>query len=851
MRCWNLLLVSVISGMWALTACGGAGGGSNPDSIPPEVSFVDLQDEQVVQGTVYLTLSAQDNQKVVKVEIYVDRILLGVLPPNTSGYLWDTKREANGLHTLKARAYDSSGNAGEAGLTVVVANPGAPDTTPPAVQWAEPLNHQSVSGNVPLRAYAFDDNRVVYVDFFIDSALVFRDSTSPYEYLWQSESYANGEHTLKVKAYDVSGNVTEATITVATANPEPDATPPTFEGVESATAVDETSVRLSWRSAEDDRIPSSWMVYLICRSSQAGACQQNFRADYTTEPGALSFVVNLLLPDTSYFFVVRARDSAGNVESNRVEKSATTLKDILPPQVRITSPANGSAVSGMVSIMAEVSDNSFCIQQVQFGIDGAPTSIAYFPPYTYLWNTNFEREGNHTISAYAEDCSGNAGIETITVVVQKPVTTGSPEAVTLVANGITQTSAVLNGGVKPNGLATTAYFEWGPSPSYGNTTPPQDMGSGRDFVSLSFSLTGLSPNTLYHYRVVASNSRGTAYGENVTFLTGIQPPTPMKKIAYFNYTTGPRDEVGLYVMNEDGSGVKRIARTSFTDHFARWSPDGKKIAYADTFPSYFNSDIFVVNEDGTGWKNLTNTPEEWEGRDWTCDVAWSPDGAKILFNSIGNPRLRSPELYVMNADGSDRKCLTCDMEIDRKSIITSCAYSPDGSKIAFGLISDLWIMNADGSNKKKLYHSSSTTDEGFPSVLLSFSFTLDGTHLIFLETDEWDTIYSIEVETGRLERLTPPNTYGGFPYLSPDGKKIAFVRCCVEGGGLYVMNVDGSQLREIGSNLDVSCYYSWSPDSQKIAYDAIRGPIIKVIEIDGNFSPRVLDVHGLHPAWQP
>jgi phosphodiesterase/alkaline phosphatase D-like protein len=82
----------------------------------------------------------------------------------------------------------------------------------------------------------------------------------------------------------------------------------------------------------------------------------------------------------------------------------------------------------------------------------------------------------------------------------------------------------LNGMVNPNGVPTTYYFEWGTTTSYGNTTGVQSVGSGLSDVVVSANLTGLTRNTTYHYRVVATNSLGTSYGSDRSFIASVNMP---------------------------------------------------------------------------------------------------------------------------------------------------------------------------------------------------------------------------------------------------------------------------------------------------------------------------------------
>jgi hypothetical protein len=101
-----------------------------------------------------------------------------------------------------------------------------------------------------------------------------------------------------------------------------------------------------------------------------------------------------------------------------------------------------------------------------------------------------------------------------------------PLAVTGPATGVNFNSATLTGDVTPNGFDTTASFEWGPDTSYGSSTPAEFVGNGSDAIPYSAGLTGLTSETTYHYRLVATNPMGTSYGADAEFTTGVlQGPT--------------------------------------------------------------------------------------------------------------------------------------------------------------------------------------------------------------------------------------------------------------------------------------------------------------------------------------
>ena len=90
--------------------------------------------------------------------------------------------------------------------------------------------------------------------------------------------------------------------------------------------------------------------------------------------------------------------------------------------------------------------------------------------------------------------------------------TGAPFVFTQPAQAVTGNSAQLNGMATPNGLPTTAWFDWGTNTLYGNQTPPVGVGAGFNVVYTTNLISGLTLNVPYHYRLVASNSVGIVYG---------------------------------------------------------------------------------------------------------------------------------------------------------------------------------------------------------------------------------------------------------------------------------------------------------------------------------------------------
>jgi hypothetical protein len=136
-----------------------------------------------------------------------------------------------------------------------------------------------------------------------------------------------------------------------------------------------------------------------------------------------------------------------------------------------------------------------------------------------------------------------------------------PAVTTGAAGGISPNAATVSGSLNPNGLVTTWYFQYGKTKSYGTRTTAQDAGSGTKRVPVSATLTGLANKTTYHYRLVATNSRGTTFGADRTFKTPEAPtvstiaaaPNPAvfgQTVQVTGFLAGPRGGAGKQVALE-------------------------------------------------------------------------------------------------------------------------------------------------------------------------------------------------------------------------------------------------------------------------------------------------------------
>ncbi len=102
--------------------------------------------------------------------------------------------------------------------------------------------------------------------------------------------------------------------------------------------------------------------------------------------------------------------------------------------------------------------------------------------------------------------------------------TSPPTAVTGPASSVSLAGASFTGNVDPNGASTTWYFQYGTTTGYGSTTAAHVLGGGSTSVAVIVAVTGLTPGTTYHFRLVATSAAGTTDGRDATVTTSQSAP---------------------------------------------------------------------------------------------------------------------------------------------------------------------------------------------------------------------------------------------------------------------------------------------------------------------------------------
>jgi hypothetical protein len=116
-----------------------------------------------------------------------------------------------------------------------------------------------------------------------------------------------------------------------------------------------------------------------------------------------------------------------------------------------------------------------------------------------------------------------AGAALVLVLATAATASAAPGATTGGTSALSANGVRLHGSVDPNNQPTSYYFEYGTTRRYGSRTGDSAAGNGGSPRNVSAEVGGLAPNTVYHYRIVASNPTGVTSGADRTFRTRPQP----------------------------------------------------------------------------------------------------------------------------------------------------------------------------------------------------------------------------------------------------------------------------------------------------------------------------------------
>jgi dipeptidyl aminopeptidase/acylaminoacyl peptidase len=301
----------------------------------------------------------------------------------------------------------------------------------------------------------------------------------------------------------------------------------------------------------------------------------------------------------------------------------------------------------------------------------------------------------------------------------------------------------------------------------------------------------------------------------------------------------------LWIMNADGTRMRFLVRGSG----ARWSPDGTRIAYLAQGEGR-GTQIFVRYMDPEGATlqvtRVDRTPS---------NLTWSPDGRYLAFTMLVPRRTNWPIKLPPRPEGA--------RWTEEPRIVEELVYRRDGIGFLEPGYTHIFLVPATGGTPRQITSGDWHHGQG------GISWTPDGREILFSSLREpeaeyaWreSEIYAVNVETGAIRQLTRRKGPDYNPVVSPNGRYVAYLGydwtddTWVD-ARLYVMDIDGSNVRELTASLDRTPQnLIWAPDNSGIYFTvddrgtrnlyfvSLRGEIRQITR-----GTHMLTVTDMHPS---
>ncbi|RME89744.1 MAG: hypothetical protein D6770_03825, partial [Anaerolineae bacterium] len=210
----------------------------------------------------------------------------------------------------------------------------------------------------------------------------------------------------------------------------------------------------------------------------------------------------------------------------------------------------------------------------------------------------------------------------------------------------------------------------------------------------------------------------------------------------------------IYTVSADGSDLFQV--TDFSSNNPDWAPDGSRLVFQSDARNEPKDtpDIYLIDPNG---ENLTEILDDPEPADFS--PRWSPDGSRILFVSNRNGPY---SIFLMDPDGANIE----EVIPGGKSPVTYGAWSPDGERIAFvygsGSRAEIYIVDKNGDPDTAVRLTKDDFQDSHPS------WSPDGSQLVFASnrSGNWD-LWLINADGSDLRQLTDDEYYDGDPDWGP------------------------------------------------------------------------------------
>ncbi len=322
----------------------------------------------------------------------------------------------------------------------------------------------------------------------------------------------------------------------------------------------------------------------------------------------------------------------------------------------------------------------------------------------------------------------------------------------------------------------------------------------------------------------------------------------------------------LYTVSTEGGIARKLTDDVGYEMFAKFSPDGKHIAFTGQYDG--NSEVYIMTIDGNNLTRLTYSTSV--NRDDVSDrmgpnnivIGWTPDSKKIIFrarNNAYNPF--KGQLFTIDRTGG----VPYPIPISDGGF---CSYSPDGKQLAFnwvfrefrtwkyykgGMADDIWLYDFDSKKAKKILKNNA--QDIIPMWIKKDIFFLS-------DRDHTMNLFRYNLNDNKTYKVTNYDDFD-IKYPSTDNKQIVFEK----GGDIYISNKTNTEFNKINIAIHPDMYlpslqekdasknihsFAVSPKGNRMLFNA-RGDVF-VIDVASGYTQNLTNTSGVHERnvkWAP
>ncbi|MFC1624068.1 Ig-like domain-containing protein, partial [Candidatus Omnitrophota bacterium] len=503
----------------------------------------------------------------------------------------------------------------------------------PEVDITSPSDGDTVSGTVTITVDGWDDEdgALDEIEYYIDGTKKHTDD-SPLpqcpssEWDWDTTSYSNGWHTIKVVGYDFNGWIDVDEIDVEVANNQD----PTLSNgrvtPESGDITTDFTFYVTYADADGDA-PNVKTVNIDGSGGDYTHDMTYVSGNYTA--GALyKYETTLDVAEHSFYFYFTDGEG-GSAMTDVIGGPSVTNQ---PPEATIDSPSNNETVSGTVEISVTAIDlEDLGVSKVEYYIDDVlkytdDSPLAQCPSSTWDWDTTSYTDDTHTIKVLAWDSDDSSGEDSISVTVQN-----------------NRDPLLSNGHVTPESGNITTDFTFyvtyadadGDAP---NVKTVNIDGSGGDYThDMTYVSGNYTAGALYKYETTLDVAEHSFYfyftdGEGGSAMTDViggpsvtnQPPEATIDSPSNNETVSGTVEISVTAIDLEDLGVSKVEY--YIDDVLKYT-DNSPVAQSPS--SSWDWDTTLYTDDTHTIKVLAWDSDDVSGED---SIAVTVDNSTVLLD---------------------------------------------------------------------------------------------------------------------------------------------------------------------------------------------------------------------------